>query len=49
MIADIGTRKGVKTEQADQESVWKNGFQWVKLESSKFLTKNSQTDSVRQR
>ena len=39
MIADFGTRKGVKTEQIDQDSVWKNGFEWIKLESSKFPTK----------
>ena len=39
MIADLGTRKGVKTEQADQESTWKNGFEWMKLESSQFKTK----------
>ena len=39
MIADLGTRKGVKTEQVDQDSVWKNGFEWMKLESSQFPTK----------
>ena len=39
MIADLGTRKGVKTEQVDQESVWKNGFEWMKLDSSQFPTK----------
>ena len=33
MIADLGTRKSVKTEQVDQESVWKNGFEWMKLDS----------------
>ena len=33
MIADLGTRKSVKTEQVDQESVWKNGFEWMKLGS----------------
>ena len=49
MIADLGTRKGVKTEQVDQELVWKNGFEWMKLESSRFPKKNSQRDSVRQR
>ena len=27
MIADLGTREGVKTEQVDQDSVWKNGFE----------------------
>ena len=32
MIADLGTRKSVKTEQVDQESVWKNGFEWMKLD-----------------
>ena len=49
MIADLGTRKGVKTEQVDQGLVWKNGFEWMKLESSRFPKKNSQRDSVRQR
>ena len=39
MIADLGNRKGVKTEQVHQESVWKNGFEWMKLESSQFPTK----------
>ena len=39
MIADLGTRKGVKTEQVDQESVWKNGFEWMKLDSSQSPTK----------
>ena len=39
MIADLGIRKGVKTEQADQEPVWKNEFEWMKLESSQFPTK----------
>ena len=39
MIADLGARKGVKTEQVDQESVWKNRFEWVKPESSQFSTK----------
>ena len=39
MIADLGTRKGVKTEQVDQDSVWKNGFEWMKLESSHFPIK----------
>ena len=39
MIADLGTRKGVKTEQVDQDSVWKNGFEWMKLESSQFPIK----------
>ena len=39
MIADLGTRKGVKTEQVDQDSAWKNGFEWMKLESSQFPTK----------
>ena len=39
MIADLGTRKGVKAEQVDQDSVWKNGFEWMKLESSQFPTK----------
>ena len=39
MIADLGIRKGVRTEQVDQEPVWKNEFEWMKLESSQFPTK----------
>ena len=39
MIADLGIRKCVKTEEVDQESVRKNGFEWMKLESSQFPTK----------
>ena len=39
MIADLGTRKGVKTVQVDQDSVWKNGLEWMKLESSQFPVK----------
>ena len=39
MTADLGTKKGVKTEQVDQESVWKNRFEWMKLESSQFPIK----------
>ena len=34
MIADLETGKGVTTEQLDKESVWKNEFEWMKLESS---------------
>ena len=39
MTADLGTKKDVKTEQVDQESVWKNRFEWMKLESSQFPIK----------
>ena len=39
MTADLGTKKCVKTEQVDQESVWKNRFEWMKLESSQFPIK----------
>ena len=40
MTADLGTKKGTsKTEQVDQESVWKNKFEWMKLESSQFPIK----------
>ena len=41
MIADLGNRKGVKTKQVDQDSVWKNSFEWMKLESSKKKKKQS--------
>ena len=39
MIADLETRKGIKTEQVNQDSVWKNNYEWMKLESSQFPTK----------
>ena len=36
MIADIGTRKGATLHDVDQNSIWVNGFPWMKFESSKF-------------
>ena len=39
MIPDLGTRKGVKTKQLDQDSVWKNSFEWMKLEFPQFPKK----------
>ena len=39
MIADLETRKGIKIEQVNQDSVWKNNYEWMKLESSQFPTK----------
>ena len=36
MLADIGTRRGVTIEDVNQHSLWMNGYQWMKLDSSEF-------------
>ncbi len=36
MIADIGTRPGATLEDIDQNSVWVNGFEWMKKEENHF-------------
>ena len=36
MLADIGTRPGVTIEDVNQHSLWMNGYQWMKLDSSEF-------------
>ena len=41
MIADLGTRKGVKLDQINQASTWRNGFDWMKLDSPQFPIKSS--------
>ena len=41
MMADIGTRKGSKIEDVNQESLWINGFDWMKEESTKFPVKSA--------
>ena len=35
MIADIGTRKGATIQDVDSNSIWINGFEWMKYEESK--------------
>ena len=36
MVADIGTRKGVSLEEVGCESVWINGFDWMKKDQVEF-------------
>ena len=36
MIADIGTRRGATLKDIDQQSVWINGYPWMKLPSDQF-------------
>ena len=36
MIADIGTRKGATINDVNQESLWINGFDWMRQEQSQF-------------
>ena len=40
MIADIGTRKGSKITDVDQNSTWINGFSWMRLDENQFPTKS---------
>ena len=35
MIVNVGTKKGVKTKQVDQESLWKKGFEEMKRKHPK--------------
>ena len=42
MIADMGTRRGKKLKDVDQNSVWINGFTWMHEESSLFPSKSPQ-------
>ena len=39
MIADIGTRRGAALEDISAESVWINGYPWMKLDVKEFPTK----------
>lgn len=39
MIADKGTRRGVKVEEVGKDSVWINGFPWMRLETSEMPLK----------
>jgi len=38
MIADLGTRKGVKLKDVNSESNWINGYNWMKLDELEFPT-----------
>ncbi|XP_057310088.1 uncharacterized protein LOC130648085 [Hydractinia symbiolongicarpus] len=40
MIADIGTRKGAKIKDVDQNSIWINGLDWMKSDESQFPAKS---------
>jgi hypothetical protein len=40
MIADLGTRRGVKINQVDQCSVWINGFDWMRQSKDCFPIKS---------
>ena len=48
MIADLGTRKGIETEQVDQDSFGKTVLNGWNLNLPSFQNENSQRDSVRQ-
>ena len=39
MIADIGTRRGATLKDISAESVWINGYPWMKLDVKEFPTK----------
>ena len=39
MIADIGTRKGATLSDVDSNSLWINGFDWMKKDKSQFPVK----------
>ena len=39
MIADIGTRRGIKLKDIDQDSTWINGFKWMHEEKQNFSMK----------
>ena len=39
MIADIGTRRGIKLKDIDQNSTWINGFKWMHEEKQNFPMK----------
>ena len=39
MIADLGTRKGVKLDEVGPKSAWHCGFGWMKLEIEQFPTR----------
>jgi hypothetical protein len=39
MIADLGTRKGAKIVDISENSLWVNGYPWMKLEEKEFPTK----------
>jgi hypothetical protein len=36
MAADIGTRQGANLDDIGQDSTWRNGYPWMKLDLSKF-------------
>ena len=40
MIADMGTRKGAKCSDVGADSLWMNGYDWMKLEKACFPIKS---------
>ena len=42
LIADIGTRGGATLEDIRAESVWINGYSWMKLDVKEFPTKTTE-------
>ena len=39
MIADLGTRRGARIEDIKDDSVWINGYEWMRMKSSEFPVK----------
>ena len=39
MIADLGTERGARIEDIKDDSVWINGYEWMRMESSEFPVK----------
>ena len=39
MIADLGTRMGARIEDIKDDSVWINGYEWMRMKSSEFRVK----------
>ena len=40
MIANMGTRKGAKIEEVSENSLWNNGYPWMRLDEKDFPTKS---------
>ena len=43
MPAELGTRKGATLKDVNMESTWQNGFEWMRLNESEFLTMKLRT------
>ena len=42
MIADLGTKRGARIEDIKDDSVWINGYEWMRMESSEFPVKTAE-------